>query len=133
MSAAAYPVRDGEDPWTQDEVDEVRAELHAGVERLARELDVAVAELNTVMKDSSQGAGDDEADVGAKAYERDQELSLAANQREMLSDSQAALTRLDDGTFGTCTSCGSPVGKLRLQAFPRASLCVPCKQKQERR
>ncbi|WKV16539.1 TraR/DksA C4-type zinc finger protein [Janibacter limosus] len=44
-----------------------------------------------------------------------------------------ALARLEDGTYGTCESCGNPIGKLRLQAYPRATLCMTCKSQQERR
>jgi RNA polymerase-binding transcription factor DksA len=51
----------------------------------------------------------------------------------MLLQNLHALERLDDGTYGICESCGNPIGKLRLQAAPRATLCVPCKMKQERR
>ena len=44
-----------------------------------------------------------------------------------------ALERLETGTYGNCESCGQPIGKARLQAFPRATLCVSCKQREERR
>ena len=60
-------------------------------------------------------------------------ISLANNAREMLEQTEHALARLDDGTYGTCESCGNPIGKMRLQAAPRATLCMPCKTKQERR
>ena len=43
-----------------------------------------------------------------------------------------ALARIDAGTYGICESCGKPIGKLRLQAFPRATLCMACKQAEER-
>ena len=46
---------------------------------------------------------------------------------------ERALQRIDNGTYGVCESCGQPIGKARLQAFPRATLCVSCKQKEERR
>ncbi len=44
-----------------------------------------------------------------------------------------ALARIEDGTYGVCESCGQPIGKLRLMAFPRATLCMTCKQREERR
>ena len=46
---------------------------------------------------------------------------------------QQALRMLDEGTYGFCENCGRPIGKLRLAAFPRATMCVSCKQRQERR
>ncbi len=79
------------------------------------------------------GPGDDEADTGSKNITREHELSLASNAREMLSQTERALGRLDAGTYGLCENCGKPIGKARMQAFPRATLCVECKQKQERR
>ncbi len=51
----------------------------------------------------------------------------------MLEQTEHALERLADGSYGTCESCGNPIGKMRLQAAPRATLCMPCKTKQERR
>ena len=78
-------------------------------------------------------AGDDQADAGAKTFQREYDLSLTQNARELLDLSQNALARIDDGSYGVCVSCGQPIGKARLQAFPRATLCVACKQREERR
>ena len=57
----------------------------------------------------------------------------AANQRELLLQTEKALDRLSKGTYGKCESCGNPIGKGRLMAFPRATLCLDCKQREERR
>ncbi|MER8031433.1 TraR/DksA family transcriptional regulator [Streptomyces bauhiniae] len=126
-------VRPGEDPWTPEEVAEARAELAAEATRLDTEISSSEASLVGMMRDSADGAGDDEADTGSKNITREHELALAANAREMLSQTERALERLDAGTYGLCENCGNPIGKARMQAFPRATLCVECKQKQERR
>ncbi|MEU0373659.1 TraR/DksA family transcriptional regulator [Streptomyces sp. NPDC006283] len=126
-------VRPGEDPWTQEEVDAARAELEGEATRLTDEITSSEAALAGLMRDSGDGAGDDEADTGAKNITREHEMALAANGREMLEQTERALQRLDTGTYGLCESCGNPIGKARMQAFPRATLCVECKQKQERR
>jgi DnaK suppressor protein len=126
-------VREDESPWTAAELREVREALEANVARLSREISQAESGLQDLLRDSGDGAGDDQADAGAKTFEREQEISLANNSREMLEQSRRALARIDDGTYGICESCGNPIGKLRLQAFPRATLCVTCKQRQERR
>ena len=60
-------------------------------------------------------------------------MSLAANSRDLLSQVERALQRLDNGNYGICENCGNAIGKARLQAFPRATLCVSCKQREERR
>ncbi|HET9021376.1 MAG TPA: TraR/DksA C4-type zinc finger protein [Ornithinibacter sp.] len=126
-------VRDDESPWTAKELRDIRAELQGDIEQLRSELAHAESDLVVLMRDSGDGAGDDQADAGAKTYEREQEISLANNAREMLEQNEHALERLDNGTYGICESCGNPIGKLRLQAAPRATLCLPCKMKQERR
>src|SRR5580700_4893188 len=74
-----------------------------------------------------------QADVGAKTFEREHELALTHNARELLAQNERAIARIDAGTYGTCESCGEAIGKARLQAFPRATLCVTCKQREERR
>ena len=126
-------VRDDESPWTAKELREVRTSIEADVAQLREEIRVAEADLVGLMRDAGDGAGDDQADAGAKTFEREQEISVANNAREMLMQNLHALERLDDGTYGICESCGNPIGKLRLQAAPRATLCMPCKTKQERR
>ncbi|WP_291815512.1 TraR/DksA C4-type zinc finger protein [Cellulomonas sp.] len=127
------PVRDGEAPWTRSEIDEVAADLAADRERLAAELIAAGAELSDLLRNSGDGAGDDQADSGSSALEREHELTLVNNTRDLLDQTVHALDRLAAGTFGACESCGQAIGKARLQAFPRAMLCVACKQREERR
>ncbi|MGW2114847.1 TraR/DksA family transcriptional regulator [Streptomyces zhihengii] len=126
-------VRPGEDPWTAAEVDEARTDLESEAVRLTAEITSSESALAGLMRDSGDGAGDDEADTGTKNITREHEMALAANAREMLEQTERALERLDAGTYGLCESCGNPIGKARMQAFPRATLCVECKQKQERR
>ena len=132
-AAQALRVREDETPWTAQELAEVRASIEADVAHLREEIQVAEADLVGLMRDGGDGAGDDQADAGAMTFEREHEISVANNAREMLIQNLHALERLDDGTYGICESCGNPIGKLRLQAAPRATLCMPCKMKQERR
>jgi RNA polymerase-binding protein DksA len=66
-------------------------------------------------------------------FEREHELAISNNARDLLSQTEHALERIVAGTYGVCESCGNAVGKARLLAFPRATLCVECKQRQERR
>ncbi|MFD7865948.1 TraR/DksA family transcriptional regulator [Streptomyces sp. NPDC059783] len=126
-------VRPGEDPWTPEEVAEARTGLTGEITRLRSELEASGQALAGLMRDSGDGAGDDEADTGTKNITREHEMQLAANAQEMLEQTERALARLDAGTYGLCEICGKPIGKARMQAFPRATLCVEDKQKQERR
>jgi RNA polymerase-binding protein DksA len=111
----------------------VQAALQADIDRLQSEIHTAEHDLADLLRDSGDGAGDDQADAGAKTFEREQEISVANNSREMLQQTERALARIADGTYGVCEICGNPIGKMRLQAFPRATLCVADKQRQERR
>ncbi len=129
----ALPVRHGEEPWTEAELAEIRTELDEEVTRLLEQIENSNAELVGLLRDGSDGAGRDPADVGSTNFERDHEISLANNARELLDQSQLALKHIANGTYGICDNCGQPIGKGRLQAFPRATLCVSCKQREERR
>ena len=101
--------------------------------RLRHELHDQEEELAGLMRDAGDGAGHDQADMGATSFERDHELTVVNNARDMLAQTERALARIDDGTYGVCESCGNPIGKMRLMAFPRATLCMSCKQREERR
>jgi DnaK suppressor protein len=132
-AATGLPVRPGEEPWTVTELAEVQAELEAEAAELRAETDQAGAAIAGLLGDSVTEAGDDEADASSKVYEREHELAISNNARELLEQTEHALARIAAGTYGVCESCGKPVGKARLLAFPRATLCVECKQRQERR
>lgn len=132
-SAKKLTVGAGESPWTAKELAELRGDLERDAEHLRAEIHEAEEEIAGLLRDGGDGAGNDQADVGSTTFERDHEMSLANNARDMLSQIERALGRIDDGTYGICESCGNPIGKGRLQAFPRATLCVSCKEREERR
>jgi DnaK suppressor protein len=131
--AAALPVRRGEKRWTEAEVAELRNQLAAEVAALRADIERAETDIASRLGDAVSDAGDDQADQGAKTFEREHELALTHNARELLAQNERAIARIEAGTYGTCESCGEAIGKARLQAFPRATLCVSCKQREERR
>jgi DnaK suppressor protein len=131
--AAEFPIRQGEQRWTDEELAELRNQLAAEAAELHAEIDRAESDIAARLGDAISDAGDDQADIGAKAYEREHELAMTYTARELLSQTERALARIEAGTYGSCESCGEPIGKARLQAFPRATLCVKCKQREERR
>jgi RNA polymerase-binding transcription factor DksA len=135
IKAAPTPVTasDGEAPWTAAELKTIRTEIAKDLARLQRELAVVEAEMNELISDSGEGAGDDQADSGTKTFEREHEMSLVINARDMVLQTERALDRIDSKTYGSCEECGNAIGKARLQVFPRATLCMICKQKEERR
>jgi RNA polymerase-binding protein DksA len=119
--------------WSPEELAGFRAALDTEVARLREELDMGEADLAGLIADSGDGAGDDQADAGSKTFEREHEMSVNANTREMLDQALRALRRLEAGTYGMCESCGRPIAVGRLKAYPRATLCISCKQAEERR
>jgi DnaK suppressor protein len=131
--AAALPVRPGEDPWTVAELAEVRQTLEEDAAGLRADLAQAEAQIAERLDNGLRDAGDDEADVGVKTFERDAEYAATTKARDLLEQTEKALARIDAGSYGVCDSCGEPIGKARLMAFPRAVLCVTCKQREERR
>ena len=135
IKAAPTPVTASSDeaPWSAAELKAIRAEIATDLERLRAELANVEAEMNELIADSGEGAGDDQADSGTKTFEREHEMSLVINARDMVLQTERALARIDAKSYGMCEECGSPIGKARLQVFPRATLCMICKQKEERR
>jgi DnaK suppressor protein len=132
-TASALTVREGEEAWTKAELDEVLDELREQREHSLQVLIVQEQEVSGLMKDSGDGAGQDQADMGATSFERDHELTVLNSERDKLAQIERALIAISEGTYGICESCGEPIGKMRLMAFPRATLCMTCKQREERR
>ncbi len=130
---AAKPSARGRKPLTPAERREMKGVLIAERVRLQAEIATAVEDLNELLRDSGEGSGDDQADAGSKTFEREHEMSVANNSRDLLEQVEHALVRIADGTYGICESCGLPIGKMRVEAFPRATLCLDCKQREERR
>jgi RNA polymerase-binding transcription factor DksA len=131
--AAAEPVEVPVPTWSDTELDAFRTALEADIVRLREELNMGEADMADLLADSSDGAGDDQADAGSKTLEREQEMSVTANARDLLDQSTHARRRLEAGTYGICESCATVIPAARLRAFPRATLCIACKQAEERR
>ncbi len=132
-STGDFPVREGEDAWTAIEIAEQREALTQEIARLEKKIAITEDELKDILKGGTDGAGRDPADLGSSNFERDQEVALAQNAREMADQARLALHLFNEGNYGLCEVCENPIGKGRLQVFPRATLCVTCKQREERR
>jgi len=135
IKAAPAPliVSEGTENWSALELKTIRAELAKDLIRLKEELAEVESEMDALIEASGVGAGDDQADAGTKTFEREHEMSLVYNARDMVLQTERALERIDNKSYGRCEDCGNPIGKARLKVFPRATLCMTCKQKEERR
>ncbi|MBV9593768.1 MAG: TraR/DksA C4-type zinc finger protein [Actinobacteria bacterium] len=131
--AADEPRPTPKSDWSPAELAEVRESLVAQLAEMQTEYERSIHDLTDLQTSSTDGAGDDQADAGSKTFEREQELSIVGNRLDLLTQIQRAVARIDAGTYGQCESCGNPIPKARLRAFPMATLDVACKQREERR
>jgi DnaK suppressor protein len=119
---------------TAAETEKIRLALSDRRDELQLEYDTTLSEITELQRDRlTDSAGDDQADTGTKTFEREQEITLANNILDRVSQVERALERLDAGNYGWCERCGNAIPVERLAAFPSATLCVTCKQLEERR
>ena len=74
----------------------------------------------------------DEMDLASSEYLQSFEFRLRGREKSLLSKLDLALKKIDEGTFGICEICEEPIGKKRLEARPETTLCIKCKEDQER-
>ncbi|GIE75966.1 hypothetical protein Aph02nite_19160 [Actinoplanes philippinensis] len=127
-SVAAERVRD------EAETERIRQALVARLDELQAEYDQSLSEITELQRERlADSAGDDQADTGTKTFEREQEITLANTLLERITQVERAIDRLGSGNYGWCERCGTQIPVERLAAFPSATLCVSCKQLEERR
>lgn len=133
-SAPKHPtIVEDESNWLKSELTTVRKILEKDAQDLAAEIAELDENLHSIIMDSGEGAGDDQADAGTKTFEREHEISIRSNKEILLDQTHRALDRIQAGTYGACENCGKPIGKHRLlEANPRATLCMPCREKEDR-
>jgi RNA polymerase-binding protein DksA len=73
------------------------------------------------------------ADTATVTYDRELDYTLEENSEHMLAEIDAALQRIDDGTYGRCTNCDKEIAPARLEARPWATLCIDCQRTREGR
>jgi RNA polymerase-binding protein DksA len=111
--------------------------------RLVEEQDQLETQLASIVEDSfaatqsvmsgDVGLDDEPADAGTATFEREKDLSIENNVRDLLRKIDEALKRMDAKTYGICVRCGRPIEKPRLKALPYAELCIRDAQAQSRR
>jgi DnaK suppressor protein len=112
----------------------VRAALQERLAELRVEHSALIADITTEERGLLvPDAGDDVVDIGTKAFNREQEISLANAVRERIDQVERALGRLEQGSYGWCEGCAEQIPPARLAVYPSATLCVTCKQLDERR
>ncbi len=119
--------------WAARELRTVRKTVEAELNQLRTEYEETMITLTDLQQTVNDSSGDDQADAGSKTFEREHEMSLANNRLDLITQLEHALVRIADGSYGRCESCGEAIAKARLQAFPGATMCLSCKQREERR
>ena len=118
------------------ELDDLRARLVQ--ERAELEDQLTTIEDGTFATTQSDMSGDvglddESADAGSATFEREKDLSIENNVRDLLQKIDRALRRIEDGTFGVCERCGKPIEKARVKALPYVDLCIKDAQARSRR
>lgn len=133
-AAPKRPVlEDDESKWLKSELSLIRKRLTKEVNELTAEIEQEEQRFHALIAESGEGAGDDQADAGAKTFEREHEISILTNKKILLDQSNHALERIAAGTYGYCENCGKHIGKMRLMdANPRATLCMACREREDR-
>lgn len=123
-------------PYTQKELGELKARLLEEQVELQTQLTTIeeASFANTQSELSGEVAFDEEnADAGTFTFERERDLSIENNVRDLLQKIERALARMKAKTYGTCSRCGKPIEKARLKALPYVDLCIKDAQAQSRR
>ena len=100
-----------------------RARLRGNVSTLA---DAALAKSGGVSGGSSSSVPSHIADMGSDTFEQDNTLRLMNNEGEALGQIEAALERIEEGVYGSCSECAGRIPKMRLKAIPYTPYCVKC-------
>jgi DnaK suppressor protein len=122
-------------PLTKKEIADLKERLEAERTDLRAQLDeLEESTFSAAQSDITGEMGFDEeyADAGTNTFEREKDLSLVNNLRDLMDRIDKALAKIEDGTYGLCDRCGKPIEKLRLKALPYANLCLKDKQAEER-
>lgn len=121
---------------TKKEIGDLRTRLQDERVELAAQLSTIEEDaFSTTQSELSGDVGldDESADAGSATFEREKDLSIEQNVRDLLDKIDRALKRIDEGTYGTCEICGKPIEKARVKALPYVDLCIKDAQARSRR
>jgi DnaK suppressor protein len=129
------PMPTQKSPFTKKELADLRKRLQEERDELQRQAsEIVEASFGTPQSELTGEVSFDEeyADAGTATFERERDLSLTNNIRDLTEKIDRALERIDEGTYGLCERCGKPIEKARIKALPYATLCIKDKQAEER-
>jgi DnaK suppressor protein len=121
---------------TKREIQDLQARLVE--ERAELQTQLSTIEEDTFAATQSESSGDvglddESADAGTATFEREKDLSIENNVRDLLQKIDRALKRIESGSYGLCDRCGKPIEKARIKALPYVDLCIKDAQARSRR
>ena len=122
-------------PLTAKEIKELEQRLveeRQDLQRQYDEIEESIFSANQTELTGEMGFDEEYADAGTATFERERDLSLVNNLRDLMDRIDKALAKIGDGTYGLCDRCGKPIEKARIKALPYANLCLKDKQAEER-
>jgi DnaK suppressor protein len=120
---------------TKKEIQELKERLleeRSDLQSQFDELEESTFATNQSDLTGEMGFDEEYADAGTATFERERDLSLVNNVRDLIQRIDKALAKIDEGTYGLCDRCGKPIEKVRIKALPYANLCLKDKQAEER-
>lgn len=116
------------------ETDRFREALLAERQRVADAIEYLHEENPGSLQDESDEIALDNhlAEEASITLDREIDSTLGENSEHLLGEIDAALGRIESSTYGTCATCGKPIGEERLDAIPWATQCIECKRRAER-
>lgn len=126
----------GKSAYTKKELGDLRQRLVE--ERAELEVQLTTIEETSFATSQSDMSGEvsfdeENADAGTFTFERERDLSIENNVRDLMGKIDRALSRMDEGSYGLCSRCGKPIEKTRMKALPYVDLCIKDAQAQARR
>jgi len=122
--------------YTKKELEDLRKRLVEERDELQRQL-TTIEETSFAASQSDMSGevsfDEENADAGTFTFERERDLSIENNVRDLMRKIDRALARMDGGTYGVCSRCGKPIEKARMKALPYVDLCIKDAQAQTRR
>lgn len=116
-------------------IEEFQQRLRDEEQRLKHELyqltsgDDAVSTADALLEGG--GLTSDQADDADALFQAERNRAIITHTQQLLDQVNAALARIDTGTYGKCTNCGRPIQPARLQALPYVALCIDCQTRSE--
>jgi DnaK suppressor protein len=130
--------RDGRALYGKELWGMIRTETFTGIrkrledERVQLCTEIDALQIENQGQQDDYGVGNHLADDATEVFTRERNLALRNNAKDLLTQVEAALQRLDEGTYGICARCDREISTARLEALPYATLCITCQSEVER-